>query len=265
MARAEPGASTDLIEQATTLFAAVGDQRRLGEALDDLAAQAHREGRHADALEHLDRAVTARDAAGDVIGVASASYRSAELLIELGRLDEAAVSLERVRSAARATMDRLLTVRASMRSAEIDARQGNTAEALGMLEQTQTGFENLGADADAAANWLIRAEAHLLGGAVEEALAASEKALESTPDVPARIGLWRVRGTALVWMGRSREGHLQLMEALDAAQSTGASVEEAMISDALATLYGDADAAGRRDAISSRLGIVRLPPFLTVH
>jgi tetratricopeptide (TPR) repeat protein len=199
-----------------------------------------------------------------VIGAALASYRLAELHIDLGRLDEAAVALEGVRSAARATLARLLTTRASMRSAQIDARRGNTALALGRLEQTQARFENRGADEDAATNWLIRAEAHLLGGGVEEALAASEKALESAPEGRARVGLWRVRGTALVWMGRSREGHLQLMEGLDAAQTTGASVEEAMISDALATLYGDGDAADRRDEIMSRLGIVRLPPFLTV-
>ena len=78
------------------------------------------------------------------------------------------------------------------------------------------------------------------------------------------LGLQRVRGVALVGSGKSGEGHVQLREAFEAAHAAPAALEEALVSDALATLYGDDEAAARRDEIMDRLGIVNLPPFLTV-
>jgi hypothetical protein len=69
---------------------------------------------------------------------------------------------------------------------------------------------------------------------------------------------------ALVWIGKGKEGHVQLLGALEAAQAAHSMFEEALVSDALATLYGDDEAAERRDEIIDRLGIIELPPFLTV-
>lgn len=74
----------------------------------------------------------------------------------------------------------------------------------------------------------------------------------------------RVRGKAMVWLGRTREGHVQLMDALESARRVDAVLEEVLILDTLATLYGDDEAADARDVVVQRLGIVKLPPFLTV-
>jgi hypothetical protein len=94
----------------------------------------------------------------------------------------------------------------------------------------------------------------------EEAL---QEAMEIAGVDVAVVGLQRVRGVALVWLGRSSDGHVQLLEALEMARLAGAVFEQALILDALATLYGDDGAAEQRNAIVERLGIVRLPPFLT--
>ncbi len=103
---------------------------------------------------------------------------------------------------------------------------------------------------------------------MDAALAGAEEALETATattgvEVPV-VGLERVRGIALVWRGNTREGHVQLMDALERARRVDAVFEEVLILDTLATLYGDDDAADKRDSIIQRLGIVKLPPFLTV-
>jgi hypothetical protein len=55
------------------------------------------------------------------------------------------------------------------------------------------------------------------------------------------------------------------MNALERARRVDAAFEEVLILDTLATLYGDDEAANQRDSIIQRLGIVKLPPFLTVN
>ena len=264
----EPGAGSDDVEKALEIFEQRGDHLMQAKALNQLGIDAYRCGRFDDALDYHDRNAKQREAAGDVIGAAMASYHAAVVLLDQGKLDDAVVSLERVRAASRAANSAEGIARSNMRLAEIDARRGNTALALGRLEETQAQFEDLGADREALENRLGQAEAHLLGGDVEEALATVDKALEASDAVAdtatATLGLKRVRGVALVWMGKSQDGHIQLMEALEASQAAPALFEEALISDALATLYGDGEAADRRDEITEQLGIVQLPPFLTV-
>jgi hypothetical protein len=137
-----------------------------------------------------------------------------------------------------------------------------------MLKETRDLFEELDAGRCVIANRLAQAEAHLLGGGVEAAIADAEEALRDASGIVGAdvtvIGLQRVRGVALVWLGRSRDGHVQLLEAAELARRADAAFEQALILDALATLYGDDGASEERNAIVERLGIVRLPPFLTV-
>ncbi len=61
----------------------------------------------------------------------------------------------------------------------------------------------------------------------------------------------------------SRQGRVQLLDALEVTHRAGGTYEEALLLDSLATLYSDKDAAEQRDTIIEQLGIVKLPPFLT--
>ena len=266
--RLEPGAGSDDAEKALEIFEQRGDHLMQASALRHLGVDAYRRGSYGEALDYQDRNAKHREFAGDVIGAAMASYQTAVVLLDQGRLDDAAVALERVRVASRAANSPAGAARSTMKAADIDARRGNTVLALGMLEMAQAQFEEIGADREALESRLAQAEAHLLAGDVEEALATAEKAIEATEGVegiePVKLGLHRVRGVALVWIGKGKEGHVQLLGALEAAQGAHSMFEEALVSDALATLYGDDEAAERRDEIIDRLGIIELPPFLTV-
>ena len=266
--RLEPGAGLDDVEQALEIFEQSGDHLMQARAFGHLGVDAYRRGAYGEALGYQDRNAKHRELAGDVIGAAMASYYTAVVLLDQGKLDDAAVALERVRIASRVVISSAVAARSTMKTADIDARRGNTVLALGMLEMARARFEDLGADREALESRLAQAEAHLLAGDVEEALATAEKAIEAIEDVEGtelvHLGLQRVRGVALVWIGKSGEGHVQLREAFEAAHAAPAALEEALVSDALATLYGDDEAAARRDEIMDRLGIVNLPPFLTV-
>lgn len=143
------------------------------------------------------------------------------------------------------------------------ARGGDSAAALGLLNETIDLFVELDAERCVVFNRLAQAEAHLLDGGVETALADAEEALDEAMgitgvDAPV-VGLQRVRGVALAWLGRSRDGHVQLLEALELVRRANAVFEQALILDALATLYRDDGAAEEREAIVERPGIVRLP------
>ena len=190
------------------------------------------------------------------------------MLVNQGKFDEAEPALEEIRTASRAANYPLGVAMSTMHLANGVARSGDSESALGILKKTLAEFEDLGAVRCIVYNQLAQAEAHLLGGAVDAALAGAEEALETATattgvEVPV-VGLERVRGIALVWRGNTREGHVQLMDALERARRVDAVFEEVLILDTLATLYGDDDAADQRDSIIQRLGIVKLPPFLTV-
>lgn len=263
----EPASGEEDLTRALKTAEEISDHLLQAGALHHLGLEAYRHGRWDDAREYQRRSSDERDLAGDVIGAAFAGHGTALVLLDQGRLVEAEAEFERVGNIFRTTGDPAGLASTSAGLATLAARRGETSSALAALEKAIAEFEELGHDASVATARLAEAEAHLLGGDVEAALASADKAIEafdSPGSASPMVGLQRVRGVALVWMGRSQEGHVQLMDALNAAQTMEIPYEEALVSDALATLYGETDVAERRDAIIEQLGIVKLPPFLTV-
>ncbi len=257
----------DELMKALAIFEASNDHLMQANVLNNLGVHAYDSGRWDEALDYQRRNAEQRELAGDVVGAAVAAYNRALVLMDQGKLDEAESALEQVRVTCRAANFPVGVAGAAMNLANVSARRGDSESALAMLEETMSQFENMGADSFVVVNRLAEAEAHLLGGDVEAALAVADKAIEAAEglegaEVPL-VGLYRVRGVSLVWLGRGQEGHIQLMDALAAAREHQVTFEEALISDGLATLYGEVEAADRRDEIVSRLGIVRLPPYLT--
>jgi tetratricopeptide (TPR) repeat protein len=249
------------------MFANTGDHLMQARVLDMLGGGAYDRGDWNEALTLEGRSAEQRELAGDAVGSAVAGYHRARVLLDQGRLDRAESALEEIRTASRAANYPLGVAKSTMHLASAIARGGDSAAALGMLKETLDLFDELDAGRCVISNRLAQAEAHLLGGGVDAALADAEEALQEAVgiagvDVPV-IGLQRVRGVALVWLGRSRDGHVQLLEALEVGRRADAVFEQALILDALATLFGDKGAAEERNTIVERLGIVRLPPFLT--
>jgi tetratricopeptide (TPR) repeat protein len=263
----EAGSGVEDAERALDIFESTGDHLMQARVLDLLGGDAYARGAWNEALTLEGRSAEQREFAGDAVGSAVAGYHRARVLLDQGRLDRAESALEEIRTASRAANYPLGVAKSTLHLASAIARGGDSSAALGMLKETLDLFEELDAGRCVIANRLAQAEAHLLSGGVDAALGDAEEALQEAMgivgvDVPV-VGLQRVRGVALVWLGRSSDGHVQLLEALEAARLAGAVFEQALIFDALATLYGDDGAAEQRNAIVERLGIVRLPPFLT--
>lgn len=263
----EPGSGDEELEKALGILAKSGDHLMQANALDRLGVGALERGLWDEAIEYQRRNTVQREAAGDLAGAAVADYHRALILADQGKLEVAERELERARASCRAANSLDGIAGSTMNLARVVARRGDTETALGVLDETLAQFEEIDAEVMIIVNRLAEAEVHLLGGDVEEALATADKAIEAAEgiegvEVPL-LGLLRVRGVALVWLGKSQDGHVQLMDALVAARKSEVAFEEALISDALATLYGETGAAESRDEIMDRLGIVKLPPFLT--
>ena len=263
----DPGSGAKDVALALKTFEKVNDHLMQAKVLNSLGLDAYDRGLWTEALEYQQRNTEQRDLAGDAVGAASAGHSRALVLLDQGKLDEAELELERVGVMCRAANYGVGIAESTMNLATVAARRGDTESALLMLDETLAQFEDTGADRPAVVNLLAQAEAHLLGGDVEAALATADKAIEAAEGVDgverSMVGLLRVRGVALVWLGSSQEGHTQLLDALQAARRAGGAFEEVLLLDSLATLYGDKEAAEQRDTIVGQLGIVKLPPFLT--
>jgi len=264
----EAGSGVEDAKRALAIFESTGDHLMQAKVLDLLGSGAYDRGQWDEVLAFEERSAEQRELAGDAVGSAVAGYRRALVLVNQGKFDEAEPALEEIRTASRAANYPLGVAMSTMHLANGVARSGDSESALGILKETLVAFEDLGAERCIVYNQLAQAEAHLLSGAVDAALAGAEEALETAMatagvEVPV-VGLQRVRGIALVWRGNTQDGHVQLMNALERARRVDAAFEEMLILDTLATLYGDDDAANQRDSIIQRLGIVKLPPFLTV-
>lgn len=266
--RIETGSGTEDAERALEIFEGSGDHLMQAKVLDMLGTEAYDRGLWDQALAFEERSAEQRELAGDAVGSAIAGYRRALVLVNQGKLDEAEPALQEIRAASKAANYPLGVAMSTMHLASGLARAGDSETALEILAETLAQFEDLGDERCVVFNRLAQSEAYLLGGQVDAALGSAEEALEaarSTVGVEvATVGLQRVRGKAMVWLGRTQEGHVQLMDALEGARRVDAVFEEVLILDTLATLYGDDEAADERDVIVQRLGIVKLPAFLTV-
>ena len=263
----DPGSGVKDVALALKTFEKLNDHLMQAKVLNSLGIAAYDRGRWTEALEYQQRNAEERDLTGDAVGSARAGHSRALVLLDQGKLDDAELELDRVGLMWRAANYRVGIVESTMNLATVAARRGDTEPALRMLGETLAQFEDMGADHPAVVNRLAEAEAHLLGGDVEAALATADKAIEAAEGVEgverSLVGLLRIRGVALVWLGGSQEGRVQLLDALQAARRAGGPFEEVLLLDSLATLYGDKEAAERRDTIVEQLGIVKLPPFLT--
>ena len=114
------------------------------------------------------------------------------------------------------------------------------------------------------------AELLVLEGSAEDALDRAGRTLARSPAsdgiFPLGPTLHRMRGLALLQLGRLEEARAALDESLESARNAGADYEVALALDAravLGRLAGEsAETAEReRDAIFARLGVVATPEF----
>ena len=204
-------------ETALHIFEQLGDLSGQAHALNNLASRRFVEGRWPDALPMFARAAEAFRRVGDATHAANATYNRAEVLVRQGRSEEAWPLLQETLRVASAVGDEELVALVLKEQGRARSRAGDIDEGLELLSQARTRLVDLGephevVDADIAA-----AEAHLLAGRTQQALAMIEQALSEAASLRAITLLpaaHRVQAGALFASGFSAPARTAVAEGL---------------------------------------------------
>lgn len=148
------------------------------------------------------------------------------------------------------------------------ARLGRFEEARRLVDEAHDEFERVGESSEVLVTEARLGELLVLEGSSADALDVAERTLArlSTFEGIFPLGptLHRVRGLALLQLGRFDEARAAFNESLEGARSAGADYEVALALDALAALArleGESveTLERERDAIFARLGVVATP------
>jgi tetratricopeptide (TPR) repeat protein len=202
------------------------------------------------------------------MNAANADYNRSDVLVRQGRSEEALPLLESTLRVARAVGDDDLAALVRKEMGRAQSRAGDVPAGLTLLEEARGQLAMLReaqevVDADIAA-----AEAHLLAGRPEQALALVEGALAEAAAIHAATLLpsaYRVRAAALFAMGEVAQARTALTEGLRQSSSPDVAHERGFllaVAARIARQADDPDAAGlavqAREALEL-LGVVRVP------
>jgi tetratricopeptide (TPR) repeat protein len=219
---------------------ALRDEARVRNALGVLA---YHRGEWSEALEQYEASESAFARSGARWIAATPAANSAEILADQGRLQEARASFERAIQVWRSVNAASDVAFGDYQLGRIAARQGRDEEALGRLRAAREHFQAVGELAEVVVVDAFTAEARCCAGEYAEALELADDALDRARMLGGVAAitplLQRVRGVALLALGRSREGARALRSGLESARARGAGHEIAF---ALQTLI-DADLA----------------------
>jgi class 3 adenylate cyclase/tetratricopeptide (TPR) repeat protein len=262
---------------ALEIYEELGDLEWISIVLNNMAGRAYEEGRWNNCLELARRALEAKETIGDRWSAAVTSLNVAEILTDQGRLEEAepmTTAALRVFKASRAPG---FTAHAQSLLGRIAARRGGRLdEARSLLEEARALHLEADQPTEALRTDAAIAECLVRQGDAQSALALVESTLARSAETEglAVLGseLERLRGCALLQLGRFDEARRALEEALETTRRQGADFaiksadyEAAATLDALVRLgevIGEpslAELSAERDVILAVLGIVALP------
>jgi tetratricopeptide (TPR) repeat protein len=260
--------------RALAIYEQLGDLERQGSTLNNQGVIAYRRGRWAESVELYRRAEEVWERAGDRWSAAFAIVNRAEVLLDQGRLAEAEPLMKQSLRVARASKSGSRIADMARYYGTLLARMGRFEEAAPLLLEAREEFERAGERGE-----VLVAEARIAESLVFRGLPAD--ALERADATLARAGgfegifvlvptLHRIRGLALVQLGRLDEARFALEGSLAHARLESADYEVALALDSLVRLGaldgGTPQTVEReRDRIFRRLGIVAsvdvpLPP-----
>jgi class 3 adenylate cyclase/tetratricopeptide (TPR) repeat protein len=253
--------------RALAIYEELGNLQRQGLILNNMGVFAHFQGRWDEALDLYKRAEHAWAEAGDRWNGSMATANVGEVLSDQGRLEEGEPFLRDAFRVARASESGTRVSMVGVRLGRLLARTGRFEEAHPLLGDARDEYRDAASLAELcnAEAWI--AECLMLQGDSEAALAFSTEvlgrgeALKGVFDVIALLN--RVRGSALLQLGRLEEARVTLETAVAEARQRNASYELALALDSLATLASLAgeeaeELESERDAILDRLGVVSI-------
>ena len=253
---------------ALSIYEEIGDLRGQAAALNSLGIEAYYEGDWEKALDVYERARKLFERIGDVTSEATTRSNTAEILSDQGRFAEAEELFESVEGVFEVAGYRLLAGLALVNRGRAAARDGRFDTADGLFEQAAETLQDIHAVRGILEAELRRAESDTLrGGRGQEALDRVETVLAESADAADAAALHatalRVKGAALVQLGRRDDGVAVLEESSRAAEEAELPYEHALALDALSAATDDGDAAARSTEILERLRVERIarPPL----
>jgi class 3 adenylate cyclase/tetratricopeptide (TPR) repeat protein len=253
---------------ALATYEELGDLHRQGLILNNMGMFAHFAGRWDEALDLYVRAGEKWEQRGDRWHRGLASLNVADVLADQGRIDEAEPLLVDALRVARAARSGSRLADVSMTLGRLLSRAGRFEEAHALLVEAREEYAREGEQRELFRTDARIAECLMLDGDSEAALALASavlergRSLEGGFDVVAMLD--RVRGCALLQLGRFDDARAALDAAVEEARRRSADYELSLALDALGALAretrGDAEPfEEERDAIVTRLGVVRIP------
>ncbi len=257
-------------ERALAIYEELGNLERQGAILNNSGAIAYYQARWTEAVGLYERAEQVWERSGDRWSASFAVVNRAEVLLDQGRLAEAEPLIRESLRIARASRSGPRIAETARYLGILLARVGRFDEARRLHEEAREEYERAGESSEVLVTEARMAELLVLEGSAEDALDRAGRTLARSPAsdgiFPLGPTLHRMRGLALLQLGRLEEARAALDESLESARNAGADYEVALALDAravLGRLAGEsAETAEReRDAIFARLGVVATPEF----
>jgi tetratricopeptide (TPR) repeat protein len=261
-------------ERALAIYEQLGNLGEQGGILNNLGMFTCLQGQWTDGVELFRRAEEAWEKAGDRFSAAVATVNRGEILSDQGRLEEADPLFRVSLRVARASHGAFLIGAIASVYGRCKARAGAFDDAHELLEEAREANEVVGARDQLAMTDARRAECYLLQGLSEQAHGMAVETLELARAEEATSQLVpmleRVRGEALMQLGRVDEAEEALTESLAVARARGADYEVALALDGLVALRDSRNEEtttleAERDEIFARLGVASVsalrPPY----
>jgi tetratricopeptide (TPR) repeat protein len=255
-------------ETALRIFEQLGDLSEQALMLNNMAVRATLEGRWPDALLMFTRAAETFRRIGDAPNAVNADYNRGDVLVRQGRSDEALPLLQNALRVARAVGDEDLAALVRKEMGRAQSRAGDVAGGLILLEEARTELTRLREPHEVVDADIASAEAHLLAGRPERALALIEGAVAEAAYIHAASLLpsaYRVQAAALLAKGEVVQASAALAKGLKQSSSPDVAHERGFllaVAARIAVLRQEPGAAQleqeARTALRS-LGVIRAP------
>lgn len=261
---------------ALRLYAGLGDLSGQAHAHNNIAMRRLLQGRWSEALEGFQRAAADFDQVGDVANAANAAYNSADLLNRQGRPAQALEVLAGVLRIARAVDDEELRALVLREQGRAHHRAGRPEQGEALLAEARALFHGLHEPHEVCETDIAAAEGQVLAGHYDEALRATDRALEAVTRLGAATllpSVHRVRASAQVQQGDLAGAWASLREGLAASSAPDLAHERGFLLAVQAHLEtldrgvdGERRTSSDADQALELLGVVSAPlPWLLTH
>jgi len=218
--------ATTRIERAIAIYAELGDLGGEARARNAIGAIAYFRGRWSEALDHYRAAEELYERSGQRWAAAISACNMAELLADQGHLQEAEDALEQPMVTLRGVGTAPELAFGECQLGRVAARRGRTEDALRYFQAARDYYRSAGESIEEIFVDALTAESLVLAGEHGDGLALADGALTRAMALEGIAAatplLARVRGTALLGLGRPGEARSALEQSLAAARSRGA-------------------------------------------